>query len=72
VNNNFTFNGANFTHFGQTTGVNMPPPDAVQEIRIQTNNFTSEYGNNSGSQVSVTSRQARISSTLAMGVSEER
>ena len=56
VNNNFTFNGANFTHFGQTTGVNMPPPDAVQEIRIQTNNFTSEYGNNSGSQVSVTSK----------------
>ena len=36
VNNYFTFNGANFTHFGQTTGVNMPPPDAVQEIRIQT------------------------------------
>jgi hypothetical protein len=56
VNNNFTFNGANFTHFGQTTGVNMPPPDAVQEIRIQTNNFTAEYGNNSGSQVSVTSK----------------
>jgi len=56
VNNNFTFNGANFTHFGQTTGVNMPPPDAVQEIRIQTSNFTAEYGNNSGSQVSVTSK----------------
>ena len=56
VNNYFTFNGANFTHFGQTTGVNMPPPDAVQEIRIQTNNFTAEYGNNSGSQVSVTSK----------------
>jgi hypothetical protein len=34
----------------------MPPPDAVQEIRIQTNNFTAEYGNNSGSQVSVTSK----------------
>ncbi len=56
VNNNFTFNGANFTHFGQTTGVNFPPPDAVQEIRIQTHNFTSEYGNNSGSQVTVTSK----------------
>src|SRR5207248_4724891 len=56
VNNYFSFNGANFTHFGQTTGVNMPPPDAVQEIRIQTNNFTAEYGNNSGSQVSVTSK----------------
>ncbi len=56
VNNNFTFNGANFTHFGQTTGLNFPPPDAVQEIRIQTHNFGSEYGNNSGSQVTVTSK----------------
>lgn len=56
VNNNFTFNGANFTHFGQTTGLNFPPPDAVQEIRIQTHNFSSEYGNNSGSQVTVTSK----------------
>lgn len=56
VNNNFTFNGANFTHFGQTTGLNFPPPDAVQEIRIQTHNFTSEYGNNSGSQVTITSK----------------
>jgi len=56
VNNNFTLNGANFVHFGQTTGMNYPPPDAVQEIRIQTHNFGSEYGNNSGSQVSVTSK----------------
>ncbi|MBI1897193.1 MAG: TonB-dependent receptor [Acidobacteria bacterium] len=56
VNNNYTFNGANFTHFGQTTGMNYPPPDAVQEIQIQTHNFTSEYGNNSGSQVGVTSK----------------
>ncbi|MGH9661600.1 MAG: hypothetical protein ACRD96_23835, partial [Bryobacteraceae bacterium] len=56
VNNNFTFNGSNFVHFGQTTGMNYPPPDAVQEIRIQTHNFGSEYGNNSGSQVTVTSK----------------
>ena len=54
--NNFTFNGANFTHFANTTGVNYPPPDAVQEIRIQTHNFSSEYGNSAGSQVSVTSK----------------
>jgi hypothetical protein len=54
--NNFTFDGANFTHFGQTTGMNYPPPDAVQEIRIQTHNFSNEYGNSSGSQVSVTSK----------------
>src|SRR5258707_425859 len=56
VNNNFMFNGANFTHFGQTTGMNYPPPDAVQEVRIQTHNFGSEYGYNSGSQVNVTSK----------------
>ncbi|MBM3739691.1 MAG: hypothetical protein FJW39_28325 [Acidobacteria bacterium] len=56
VDNNYTFNGANFTHFGQTTGMNFPPPDAVQEIRILTHNFNSEYGNNSGSQVSVMSK----------------
>lgn len=56
VDNNFTFNGANFTHFGQTTGLNYPPPDAVQEVRIQTHNFDSQYGNSAGSQVSVTSK----------------
>ncbi len=56
VDNNFTFNGANFTNFGQTTGMNYPPPDAVKEIRIQTHNFSSEYGNSAGSQVSVTSK----------------
>jgi hypothetical protein len=54
--NNFTFNGANFTNFGQSTGMNYPPPDAVQEVRIQTQNFTSEYGNSAGSQVSVISK----------------
>jgi hypothetical protein len=56
VDNNFTFNGANFTNFAQTTGMNYPPPDAVQEIRIQTHNFSNEYGNSTGSQVSVTSK----------------
>lgn len=54
--NNFTFNGANFTHFANSTGVNYPPPDAIQEIRIQTHGFSAEYGNSAGSQVSVTSK----------------
>jgi hypothetical protein len=48
VDNNFTFNGANFTSFAQSTGMNFPAPDAVQEIRIQTRNFTAEYGNAAG------------------------
>ena len=56
VDNNYTFNGANFTHFGQTTGMNYPAPDAVQEIRVQTHNFSAEFGNNAGSQVTVTSK----------------
>ena len=34
--NNFTLNGSNFTNFSQTSGLNPPPPDAVQEIRVQT------------------------------------
>ncbi len=54
--NNFTFNGVNFTSFARTTGMNYPPPDAVQEIRIQTHNFSAEYGNNASSQVSVVSK----------------
>lgn len=56
AHNLFTFNGGIFTSFAQTTGFNPPPPDAVQEIRIQTHNFTAEYGHNSGSQVSIVSK----------------
>lgn len=56
VDNNFTFNGANFTSFAQSTGMNYPPPDAVQEIRIHTHNFSAEYGNNASAQVSVVSK----------------
>jgi len=56
VDNNFTFNGANFTSFAQATGLNYPPPDAVQEIRIQTHNFTAEYGHSASAQVSVVSK----------------
>jgi hypothetical protein len=54
--NLFTLNGSVFTHFNQTTGFNPPPPDAVQEIRIQTHNFSAEYGQTAGSQVSIVSK----------------
>ncbi|MBA2604133.1 MAG: carboxypeptidase regulatory-like domain-containing protein [Acidobacteria bacterium] len=54
--NLFTLNGSVFTHFNQTTGFNPPPPDAVQEIRIQMHNFTAEYGHTAGSQVSIVSK----------------
>jgi Carboxypeptidase regulatory-like domain/TonB-dependent Receptor Plug Domain len=54
--NLFTLNGSVFTHFNQTTGFNPPPPDAVEEIRIQTHNFSAEYGHTAGSQVSIVSK----------------
>ena len=54
--NLFTLNGSVFTHFNQTTGFNPPPPDAVQEIRIQAHNFSAEYGHTAGSQVSIVSK----------------
>ena len=54
--NLFTLNGAIFTHFNQTTGFNPPPPDAIQEVRIQTHNFSAEYGHTAGSQVSIVSK----------------
>src|SRR5204863_1291085 len=54
--NNFTLNGSNFTNFSQTSGLNPPPPDAVQEIRVQTSTFSAEYGNNAGAQVSMVTK----------------
>lgn len=54
--NNFTLNGSNFTNYSQTAGFNPPPPDAVQEIRIQTSTFAAEYGNNAGAQVSMVTK----------------
>jgi hypothetical protein len=54
--NLFTLNGSVFTHFNQTTGFNPPPPDAIQEIRIQTHNFSAEYGHTAGSQVSIVTK----------------
>jgi hypothetical protein len=54
--NNFTLNGSNFTNFSQTAGFNPPPPDAVQEIRVQTSTFSAEFGNNAGAQVSMVTK----------------
>jgi hypothetical protein len=54
--NNFTLNGSNFTNFSPTAGFNPPPPDAIQEIRVQTSTFSAEYGNNAGAQVSMVTK----------------
>jgi hypothetical protein len=54
--NNFTFDGAYFINASRNTGMNYPPPDAVQEFRIQTSDFDAQYGHNGGSQISVVSK----------------
>src|SRR5258708_7228045 len=54
--NRFTFNGGYFNNPSRNTGINFPPPDAIQEVRIQTHNFSAEYGRNPGSQVNVVSK----------------
>jgi hypothetical protein len=54
--NMFTFDGAYFINPSRNTGMNYPPPDAVQEFRIQTSDFDAQYGYNAGSQISVVSK----------------
>jgi hypothetical protein len=54
--NYFTLNGGIFLNPSRNTGMNFPPPDALQEFSIQTQNFTAEYGRNAGAQINVVSR----------------
>lgn len=54
--NMFTFDGGYFNNPSRNTGINYPPPDAIQEVRILTHNFSAEFGHNPGSQVEVLSK----------------
>ncbi len=54
--NFFTLDGAYFLNGGRNTGLNYPPPDAVQEFRMQTASFDAQYGFNAGSQMAVVSK----------------
>jgi len=54
--NLYTFNGGIFMNPSRNTGMNYPPPDALQEFSIQTQSFSAEYGRNAGSQVNVVSK----------------
>ena len=51
-----TLNGTYFNNPSRNTGLNVPPPDAVQEFRIQTSNYSADSGRNSGSIVNVATR----------------
>lgn len=52
----YTFDGAFMNNPSRNTGLNLPPPDAIQQFRILTTNFEAEYGHNSGAQVEVVSK----------------
>jgi hypothetical protein len=54
--NLFTFDGGYFNNPSRNTGMNYPPPDAIQEVRVLTHNFAAEFGRNPGSQVNVVSK----------------
>jgi hypothetical protein len=51
------FNGAYFMNPSRNTGLNPPPPDAIQEFKIQTSNFSADSGRNPGSNITIVSRQ---------------
>jgi hypothetical protein len=50
------FNGTYFNNPSRNTGMNVPPPDAVQEFQIQTSNFAADSGRNPGANITIVSR----------------
>ncbi len=52
----YALNGTFFANPSRNTGLNVPPPDAVQEVRVETSNFTADSGRNSGAVISVVTR----------------
>jgi hypothetical protein len=51
------FNGTYFNNPSRNTGMNVPPPDAIQEFKVQTSNFAADSGRNPGANVTIVSRQ---------------
>jgi outer membrane receptor protein involved in Fe transport len=54
--NLFLFDGAPFNALFRNTGLNFPPPDALQEVKVLTNSFSAEYGRNAGGVFNVVTR----------------
>jgi hypothetical protein len=54
--NRLLFDGMQFNVAFRNSGMNYPPPDALQEVKVLTNHFSAEYGRNSGSVFNVVTR----------------
>jgi hypothetical protein len=51
--NSMLFDGTQFNAVFRNSGLNYPPPEALQEIRVVTSNYSAEYGRNSGTVMNV-------------------
>ena len=54
---------------GFSNQVDQPPPDAVSEFKVVTNNESAEYGRSAGATVNVAYRAAPTASTAPAGSS---
>ena len=54
--NNFVMDGTTNNDTFNTGFVLRPPPDAIQEFKIQTHSYTAEYGRNAGAVVNVVTK----------------
>ena len=54
--NNFLLDGASNNDTFNTGFVMRPPPDAIEEFKIQTHSYNAEFGRNSGSIVNVVTK----------------
>ncbi|MES2392678.1 MAG: carboxypeptidase regulatory-like domain-containing protein [Acidobacteriota bacterium] len=50
------FDGLMWNNLFFNTGINYPPPNALQEISVLTNNFKAQYGRNAGSVFNVVTK----------------
>lgn len=58
VSNNLTVDGGNNLNAGSNASqINNVGIDFIQEVKIQTSNFSAEYGRNSGAQINVVSKR---------------
>jgi outer membrane receptor protein involved in Fe transport len=54
--NLFLFDGLMWNNLFFNTGINYPPPNALQEISVLLNNFKAQYGRNAGSVFNVVTK----------------